>query len=177
MVGNSRKATVWNPLTLTVSELYARLETPMRGAETLADYLALSKADQDGKKDIGGFVGGRLSAPRRKADNVLDRCVVTLDFDTIPPFGTDKVLSALDAQDYGYCVYSTRKHRPEAPRLRIVVVTDRVMTVDEYDAVSRRLAADIGITMADPTTFEASRLMYWPSCSSDGEYIFKYKER
>lgn len=176
VVGNSRKATVWNPLTLTVSELYTRLETPMRGTETLAEYLALSKADQDGKKDIGGFVGGRLSAPRRKADNVIDRCVVTLDFDTIPPFGTDKVLSALDTQDYGYCVYSTRKHRPEAPRLRIVVVTDRVMTVDEYDAVSRRLAADIGITMADPTTFEASRLMYWPSCSADGEYIFKYKD-
>jgi len=176
VVGNSRKATVWNPLTLTVSELYTRLETPMRGTETLAEYLALSKADQDGKKDIGGFVGGRLSAPRRKADNVIDRCVVTLDFDTIPPFGTDKVLSALDAQDYGYCVYSTRKHRPEAPRLRIVVVTDKVMTVDEYDAVSRRLAADIGISMADPTTFEASRLMYWPSCSADGEYIFKYKD-
>lgn len=176
VVGNSRKATVWNPLTLTVSELYSRLESPLRGTETLADYLALSKADQDSKKDVGGFVGGRLSAPRRKADNVLDRCVVTLDFDTIPPFGTDKVLAALDEQGFGYCVYSTRKHRPEAPRLRIVVVTDRTMSVDEYDAVSRRLAADIGITMADPTTFEASRLMYWPSCSSDGEYIFKYKD-
>ena len=176
VVGNSRKATVWNPLTLTVAELYSRLETPMRGTESLADYLALSKADQDAKKDIGGFVGGRLNGPRRKADNVVDRCVVTLDFDTIPPFGTEKVLSALDAQNHGYCVYSTRKHRPEAPRLRIVVVTDRAMSVDEYDAVSRRLAANIGISMADPTTFEASRLMYWPSCSADAEYIFKYRD-
>ena len=176
VVGNSRKATVWNPLTLTVSELYTRLETPLRGTESLAEYLSMSKADQDAKKDIGGFVGGRLNGPRRKADNVLDRCVVTLDFDTIPPFGTDNVLATLDAQGYGYCVYSTRKHRPEMPRLRIVVVTDRTMTVDEYDAVSRRLAADIGITMADPTTFEASRLMYWPSCSADGEYIFRYKD-
>lgn len=176
VVGNSRKATVWNPLTLTVSELYTRLETPLRGTESLAEYLSLSKADQDAKKDIGGFVGGRLNGPRRKADNVLDRCVVTLDFDTIPPFGTENVLATLEAQGYGYCVYSTRKHRPEMPRLRIVVVTDRTMTVDEYDAVSRRLAADIGITMADPTTFEASRLMYWPSCSADGEYIFRYKD-
>lgn len=176
VVGNSRKATTWNPLTLTVSELYTRLETPLRGTESLAEYLSLSKADQDAKKDIGGFVGGRLNGPRRKADNVLDRCVVTLDFDTIPPFGTENVLATLDAQGYGYCVYSTRKHRPEMPRLRIVVVTDRTMTVDEYDAVSRRLAADIGITMADPTTFEASRLMYWPSCSADGEYIFRYKD-
>lgn len=177
VVGNSRKATVWNPLTLTVSELYSRLETPMRGTETIADYLALSKADQDARKDIGGFVGGRLNGPRRKADNVLDRCIVTLDFDTIPPYGTDKILATLDEAGYGFCVYSTRKHRPEAPRLRIVIVTDRTMTVDEYDAVSRLIAADIGITMADPTTFEASRLMYWPSCSVDGEYIFRYEDR
>lgn len=177
VVGNSRKATVWNPLTLTVSELYSRLQTPMRGTETLAEYLSMSKADQDNKKDIGGFVGGRLNGPRRKAENVIDRCIVTLDFDTIPPYGTEKILTTLDDAGYGYCVYSTRKHRPEAPRLRIVIVTDRDMSPDEYDAVSRRIAADIGITMADPTTFEAHRLMYWPSCSADGESIFQYKDR
>ncbi len=124
-VGNSRKSTSWNPLTLTVSELYSRLEKPMRGTETQAEYLAMSKADQDNRKDIGGFVGGRLNGQRRKADSVIDRCIVTLDFDTIPPFGTESVLNTLEAAGYGYCVYSTRKHRPEAPRLRIVVVTDR----------------------------------------------------
>lgn len=174
VVGNSRKATVWNPLTLTVSELYSRLETPMRGTESIAEYLSLSKNDQDTKKDIGGFVGGRLNGPRRKADAVIDRCVVTLDFDNIPPYGTDGILATLTEAGYGYCVYSTRKHRPEAPRLRVVIVTDRDMSPDEYDAVSRRLAANIGITMADPTTFEANRLMYWPSCSADGEFVFKY---
>ena len=176
-VGNSRKATSWQPLTLTVSELYSRLETPMRGTETIAEYLAMPKAEQDNRKDIGGFVGGRLSGPRRKANNVIDRCIVTLDFDTIPPFGTDKILSTLESFGYGYCVYSTRKHRAEAPRLRIVVPTDRYMTVDEYDAVSRRIADNIGITMADPTTFEASRLMYWPSCSADGEFVFQYADK
>lgn len=176
-VGNSRKATSWQPLTLTVSELYSRLETPMRGTETIAEYLAMPKAEQDNRKDIGGFVGGRLSGPRRKANNVIDRCIVTLDFDTIPPFGTDKILSTLESFGYGYCVYSTRKHRAEAPRLRIVVPTDRYMTVDEYDAVSRRIADSIGITMADPTTFEASRLMYWPSCSADGEFVFQYADK
>ncbi len=176
VIGNNRKAMAWNPLVLTVSELYARLQTPLRGTETLAEYLSMSKADQDIRKDIGGFVGGRLNGIRRKADAVIDRCVVTLDFDSIPPYGTDGILATLDAAGYGYCVYSTRKHRPEAPRLRIVVVTDRDMTPDEYDAVSRRLAADIGITMADPTTFEANRLMYWPSCSADGEYVFKYAD-
>lgn len=176
-VGNSRKSTSWNPLILTVSELYTRLETPMRGTETIAEYLALSKAEQDNRKDIGGFVGGRLNGTRRKSENVIDRCIVTLDFDVIPQFGTESIISTLEGFGFGYCVYSTRKHRPEAPRLRIVFPTDREMTPDEYDAVSRRLAADIGITMADPTTFEACRLMYWPSCSADAEFVFRYADK
>ena len=29
----------------------------------------------------------------------------------------------------------------------------------------------IGIEFCDPTTFEASRLMYWPSCCSDSQYV------
>ena len=174
VVGNSRKAVVWNPLQITVSALYERLENPTRGTETTAEYLALPKADQDERKDIGGFVGGRLNGPRRKAENILDRSIVTLDFDTVPPYGTDKILDTLNAQGYGYCVYSTRKHRAASPRLRILIPTDRAMNVDEYDAVSRKIASVIGIEMADPTTFEAHRLMYWPSCNSDSEYVFKY---
>lgn len=176
-IGNSRKSVSWTPLTLTVTELFSRLENPFRGTETIAEYLSMSKTEQDSRKDIGGFVGGRLNGLRRKAENVIDRSVITLDFDTIPPFSTDTVLKTLEERfNCNYCVYSTRKHRPESPRLRILFVTDRPMTPDEYDAVSRRVAADIGITMADPSTFEACRLMYWPSCCFDGEYKFVYRD-
>ena len=31
----------------------------------------------------------------------------------------------------------------------------------------------IGIEFCDPTTFDASRLMYWPSCCKDGEYVYR----
>lgn len=175
-IGNSRKSIAWNPLNITLSDLYSRIENPVRGTETIADYLALPKSEQDNRKDIGGFVGGRLNGQRRKADAVLDRCIVTLDFDTIPPYGTQKVIDALNNQGCGYCVYSTRKHREAAPRLRILIATDKPMTVDEYDAISRKVADNIGIEMADPTTFEAHRLMYWPSCSSDSDYVFVYKD-
>lgn len=72
-----------------------------------------------------------------------------------------------------YCVYSTRKHAPNKPRLRVVIPTDRTMSADEYEPCARRIAANIGIAMADPTTFEAVRLMYWPSVCCDSEYVFK----
>ncbi|MBR3559919.1 MAG: virulence-associated E family protein [Oscillospiraceae bacterium] len=133
----------------------------------------MSKAQQDDLKDVGGFVIGRLNGPRRKAENILDRDAVTLDFDTIPAYGTDAVVRGVEALGCGYCLHSTRKHRPEAPRLRVIIVTDRLMSPDEYELVARMIAARIGMQMADPTTFEPSRLMYWPSCCADSEYVYK----
>ncbi|MBR2697261.1 MAG: hypothetical protein IKE76_01600 [Clostridia bacterium] len=161
--GDNRKSLKWLMVDTDISALYSRFEKPIRGTETMTAYLAMSKAEQDSRKDIGGFVGGRLNGPRRKRDNVVSRCIVTLDMDTIPPYGTDKVIAKLDQLGCGYAVYSTRKHRPEAPRLRIVIVTDRDMSPDEYDAVSRRIAAIIGIEMISGQTPQTA---LWPRSRS-----------
>ena len=45
--------------------------------------------------------------------------------------------------------------------------------LDEYSAVARKMVEDIGIELFDDTTYEPSRLMYWPSTSSDGEFVFR----
>lgn len=82
--GNSRKDLNWKRQTLKVSELYERLRIPNRGVETLDEYMRMSKARQDDLKDVGGFVGGSLNGARRKANNVVGRDVITLDFDSIP---------------------------------------------------------------------------------------------
>ena len=74
---------------------------------------------------------------------------------------------------YGCVMYSTHSHSPKASRLRLVIPLKRAVTSDEYGAVSRRIAADLGIDFFDDTTYEPHRLMYWPSTSSDGEFIFK----
>ena len=175
-VGNSRKDMNWKPQTLTVGELWERLKVPARGTETISQYLALKKAQQDELKDVGGFMAGTLSGGRRKASAVTGRDVVTLDFDTIPAYGTEGVLKAADNLGCGYAVYSTRKHIETAPRLRLLFPLDRTVSADEYEPIARWMAAQIGIQMADPTTFEPSRLMYWPSCSVDSDFVFKYKD-
>ena len=171
--GNSRKDLNWKRQTLKVSELYEKLRIPNRGVETLDEYMRMSKSKQDDLKDVGGFVAGSLNGGRRKANNVTGRDVITLDFDSVPALGTDKIIGSLDQMQINYCVYSTRKHAANAPRLRVLVPTDRTMTADEYEPCARRMAANIGIAMADPTTFEAGRLMYWPSVCCDSEYVFK----
>lgn len=170
--GANRRATQWNAQTLLVSELWEKLKTPVRGTESLAEYMSYKKAQQDDLKDIGGFVGGSLDGTRRKANNVSGRDIITLDLDNIPAGGRDDILRRVDALGCGYCIYSTRKHQPSAPRLRVLFPLDRTVTAEEYEPIARKMGEYIGLEFADPTTFEVSRLMYWPSCSSDSEYVF-----
>ncbi|GHV36296.1 hypothetical protein FACS1894187_10670 [Synergistales bacterium] len=138
----------------------------------------MKKARQDDLKDTqGGYVCGTLSRPRRKADNVTGRDVITLDLDNIPSGGTEDVLRRVEGLGVGYCVYSTRKHHPVAPRLRILIPLDRTVTADEYEPCARKMAEYIALEMADSTTFEVARLMYWPSCCADSEYVYLWADK
>ena len=74
------------------------------------------------------------------------------------------------------CIYSTHKHTPEAPRLRLIMPLKRDISEDEYPAVARKVASEIGMDMFDDTTYQPHRLMYWPSTSANGEYIFRVME-
>ncbi len=174
----SRKATNWQPQTMRIAELFEKLRTPLRGKETLSAYMGMKKHQQDELKDVGGFIGGNLTG-RRKKGAVLSRDVITLDMDNCPPESTKAIQQRLSSLGMMYAVYSTRKHSPAAPRLRVVVPTDRKMLPEEYQPIARKLAALIQPEMHwfDPTTFQAERLMYWPSCCVDSEYIFTYEDK
>lgn len=174
----SRSSAQWPVQTLFLSELYEKLQTPARSTETLDDYLKLKKPQQDALKDVGGFVGGVVhDGGRRKGTAIDSRDLLTLDLDHISAGGTNNVLQRVDGLGCGYCVYSTRKHRPDAPRLRILLPLDRSVTADEYEPLARKAAELIGIELCDPSTFEASRLMYWPSCCSDSQYVYNFGDK
>ena len=125
----------------------------------------------------GGFVAGELKDNRRKAENVMNRCLVTLDADNIKPGQTQNILNLVSGLGCNYAVYSTRKHCQAKPRLRIIIPTDRLMTSEEYEPVARKIASFIGMEIMDGSTFEASRLMYWPSHSKDSEYVFEFEDK
>lgn len=175
--GNSRKATLWVEQQLFWSDFVTKLSEPVRTTESFATYKSLPKAKQDELKDIGGYVGGVLTGGRRKNDNAGPRDLITLDADTIEPGGTQRVLTALTSLGCAYAVYSTRKHEGAAPRLRIIFPMDRSCDPDEYEPIARRMASFIDMNIFDPTTFETVRLMYWPSCSADSEFIFTYEDK
>lgn len=175
----SRWAEQWPAQRLMYSEMLQRLAVPARGQETLAAYLRMQKKDQDQLKDVGGYVGGELAGAggHRKKNAVKGRDLITLDMDAIPAGGTDDVLRRVASLGCAWAVYSTRKHEPGRPRLRILLPLHRTVTADEYEPIARKMAELICIDWCDPTTFQAVRLMYWPSCCSDGQYVYMYEDK
>lgn len=172
-MAGTRKTKYWPKTEIFWSEFVERLKTPVRSTETLEEYLKFPKTKQDELKDVGGFVGGIFENDIRKSAYVQGKDLLTLDLDNIAAGGTEEILKRVAGLGCASVVYSTRKHAGYSPRLRVIVPLDSTASADEYEPAARKLASLIGIEFCDPTTFDVSRLMYWPSCCSDGEYIYE----
>lgn len=170
----SRLATNWKNETLALDEFLGRLARHTTGRETHEEYMRLPPSKRAELKDVGGYIGGILKGGRRTSLNVMSRDIVTLDADHAYEGFLNHVEEALG--DVNYCVYSTRSHTKKTPRYRVLVFTDRAMGSDEYEAVSRRLAYQIGIDAFDDSTYQPHRLMYWGSNCSDVEYEFYHND-
>jgi len=173
-VASSRKAKTWKNRKILWSELAERLSKTTRTPETVAEYKAMKRDRQSDIKDVGGFVGGYLNNGHRT--DVRFRSVLALDADFAKAELWDDWCSLIG---YAAVVYSTHKHTPSAPRLRLVVPLSRNVTPDEYQAVGRRVAemiAEGSIDWFDDTTYQPERVMFWPSTSQDGEYFFQIND-
>ena len=172
-LGKSRFETAWKNKTMLWSVLLKRLSASQQTGETHAEYMKLPKEQQDRIKDIGGFVGGHLRDGKRKTGFVESRQLLTLDLD-FPPAGLwDALMDNLEL-DCAMAVYSTHKHTPSKPRLRLIMPLSRTVTPDEYEAIARKIAEKVGIDYFDDSTFQPSRLMYWPSHSADVTPVFRF---
>ena len=171
--GSSRQAATWHPTQMTLEELWDRLEKPLRTPETTAQYHKMKKGEKDAIKDKGGFLAGTLKGSRRRKNEVVSRSMITLDCDKLNPAFFDEYEFL---NRYLSIVYTTHTHLPESPRARLLVPLTRDVTPEEFNAIARYLADEIGMEMVDPCSFEINQLMYWPTAAIDGEYICRRYE-
>jgi putative DNA primase/helicase len=171
---SSRKAVRWKNQAVTIQQFVSKLSRTIRTNETMEEYRAMPKSEQDTIKDVGAFVGGTLKGGRRRKKDVSNRSFITLDLD----YATKETLGAIKSALAGVCwtLYSTHKHTVKHPRYRLLVYGDRAMAVGEYKAISRKVAASVGIEWFDETSHDVNRLFYWPSTSSDGDYVFEHND-
>ena len=174
---NNRLSKQWVTTEITWSEFVERLGKPKVTAETLDEFLSYSKSKQDDIKDVGGFVGGKLKGNLRRSEAVESRSLITLDLDNLAYEDDTKIIKTLNSLGCAYVVYSTRKHQTTKPRIRVIFPLAEDVSTEEYEPIARKVAEFIGLRYCDPTTFQAVRLMYWPSHSIDSDYVFTYADK
>lgn len=169
--GKSKVETKWGNSYIKWSEFSEKLRKPIVTKETVLEYKEAPKHEKDNIKDVGGFVGGVLKDGKRRKGFVESRSLVTLDADT----PTDDFLESIEQKRVNeLIIYSTHSHTSDKPRFRLIFPLSHSVTAEEYEPIARKLAEKFGMDNFDDTTYQAERLMFWPSVSLDGEYIFKH---
>lgn len=172
-VGFSATAKTWKNTKACWSKLVSKLSSPVRTKETYKQFMTADKAEQSKIKDVGGFVGGHLNGGRRRKTSVAYKQLVSLDIDfSYTDFWWDFTIM----YDCAAVLHSTHKSCSANPRHRLLIPLNREVTTEEYQAIARRIAGDLGIELFDMSTFEPERLMFWPSVSADGEYDFEFQD-
>lgn len=165
-IGATAKTTSWKNKKLSWADFLKRLKTPIVKDLTFKQFKALAKKDAAIVKDVGGYVGGYLRGGKRSPANVSYRQLLTLDIDFATPDFWEAFAFVYDCEAV---LHGTLSNSPEAPRFRLILPLSRECSADEYTALARKVAGNIGIEYFDNTTFEVNRLMYWPSVCADVE--------
>lgn len=150
-------------------ELVGKFRKPKRTPETVSQYHNFNKERKLRIKDVGGIIPARLKDGRRLKANVIDAQILMLDFDEgclADIWGNFKELGITGM------LHTTHSHTTENNRFRIIVPLKRAVTPEEYVKVGIGLTTQLGTTDYDKTTFQPERIMFYPSVSSDGKYLF-----
>lgn len=169
-VANSRKATEWQNVRVTWKQLVDKLSKPVVTPETSAEYHSLTHDEQADIKDVGGFVGGVVQGGRRVKGSVPFRQILALDLDTTTVEFDRMAYELCNVWSFRWFMHTTRSYTPQTPRYRIIIPLSKPVDNIAYEAIGRHLANVYDINTFDPTTYQSSRLMYYPSVSSDGYF-------
>lgn len=174
-VAGSSASLKWSTVRYTWEDFLERLNRDIRSTETMRDFDRLDRTARANLKDVGGYMAGELSGARRLKSAVLSRSMITLDVD----YADSLFPVEFDARFPGVAavIYNTRSDREKSRRFRVVIpFAEEVQDAAQYEAAARKMAELLGIDLFDPTTFQAERMMYWQSLSSDQPKVFEVFE-
>lgn len=167
-----RTTKTWTPTTYTWDRLAQKLTTHITHPTTSATYHTLTKEQQGRIKDqAGGYVGGTLKDGHRRKNSITQRCLITLDLDTMTQTKLDEIqlgMAPNGLDHVNYATYTTHSATVDNPKARIVYPLAVDVEAAHYEPIARAIAHSLGDETMDPTTFQPERFMYWPTCPTDG---------
>ena len=140
-----------------------------RGTFTaLVENLLKNVTNAEDKANHGWICGAEFSPEYRHSEHFVARHLLSLDYDHITPADLERVL--LVAGGSAFLAYTTWSHTPDHPRLRVWIPLSRPVSYDEFQAVSRAVAARAGIELAARESHTPAQFMYRPASKAGVEF-------
>ena len=160
----------------TWEEILNKFKNPVITSETQEEYFSMSKDEQSDIKDVGGFVPGKLKNGERTSSSIISRNMITLDIDDkCRDEIIDRIIKNAKKLKISYIIHSTHKATSDKPRVRVIIPLSEEVDPFTYEFLARQIASDLvdgKLEIYDATTFQANRMMYYPSISKDAKYLF-----
>jgi hypothetical protein len=112
----------------------------------------------------GAFIGGvREDESRGREDNIKLRTVVTIDYDALTVPIEDVEFSLEMSLSCAHVAYSTFRHTPSAPRVRLCIPLSRPVNEAEYRLIVDEVVKTVGLGEPDACSYVMNQLMFLPS--------------
>jgi len=134
--------------------------------EQLATALTTEPPESEDKAARGWYIPATFNPVYRHGDNFVSRDAITFDFDHVGMESWATIKQALEGLTLA--MYTTHSHNESKPRFRVVVPLSRPTSFDEFQAISRKLAARFGIELAARESFTPPQMTYLPLRSPRG---------
>lgn len=133
-----------------------------------AAWLTATPPELADKSERGWYIPAEFNPVYRDSENFIARHAITFDFDHVTIDTWGDVLNVWS--DLSFAIYTTYSHRPDAPRFRVVMPLSRPAGYDEFQAVARKVAADVGIELIARESFVPAQMMFAPARSLGGHF-------
>lgn len=136
--------------------------------DSFAAWLTAEPPEVEDKATKGWYIPAEFDPVYRDSDNFVARYAITFDFDHVDWRVWEDVRSAWC--NTAFAMYTTFSHTAEKPRFRVVMPLSRPVGYDEFQAIARKVAVDVGIENVARESFVPSQMMYAPTRKTGGEY-------
>jgi P4 family phage/plasmid primase-like protien len=141
----------------------ARVERTVRCSwPVFVESMLRNVPETDAKDSVGWVCGAEFDPPYRDSENFVARHFLSFDYDHISPDDFVRLVGGVGSGP-ACLAYTTWSHNRDRPRLRIWYPLSRAVGYDEFQAVSRAVAARAGIELAARESHVPAQYMFRPA--------------
>ena len=124
-------------------------------------------AVKGGEYVIGGEFGGGV----RDEASMISRTLLVIDIDSYDG-NIDELVFDLSMCPFAFVAYSTWRHTPETPRVRVIAELSRPVTPDEYRVLAKAACESLAVPVAaiDPCSWTPNQPMFAPQHPEGGSF-------